>query len=184
MIIGLGHQSRVGKDTCSQYMAEYIQDKYGTPVWQVSFAWKLKEIAHDLFKHKGVMEPQYYDDNPEARTVVIPGYGKTAVDLWIDIGQKMREVYQDVWLEQVTAANNKAITIVRDVRFPNEAEAIKRAGGFLVKITRKGQVVRGSDTAMPENFKWDYQINNNGPLEELKTWAVLVVEKIRVSLNG
>jgi len=61
---------------------------------------------------------------------------------------------------------NWAIT---DVRFPNEAKAIKDKGGIIVRIERPGFGPVNdhfSETAL-DNYQFDYTINNDGDFEKL-----------------
>lgn len=76
--------------------------------------------------------------------------------------------------------------IITDVRFPNEAQAIKDRGGIIIRVNReidttalqKGSVLLSdviksmsvehhpSETAL-DDYKFDYVIDNNGSIEEL-----------------
>lgn len=67
--------------------------------------------------------------------------------------------------------------IITDVRFPNEAQAIKDKGGVVVRIERQKhtglgefpmplQKLHPSETSL-DDWKFDYVINNNGTLEQL-----------------
>lgn len=59
--------------------------------------------------------------------------------------------------------------VVTDVRFTNEADAIRAKGGTVIKIVREGVgPVNGhiSDNAM-EFYKFDHIINNNGTIQDL-----------------
>lgn len=59
--------------------------------------------------------------------------------------------------------------IITDVRYPNEYEAIKQRGGVMIRVNRGEQSKDAhiSETAL-DDFKFDYTINNNGSLDELK----------------
>ena len=52
-----------------------------------------------------------------------------------------RKIYEPIWvnscIKQDTTRSNQELAIIADVRFPNEAEAIEKAGGRLVRLTRK-----------------------------------------------
>lgn len=59
--------------------------------------------------------------------------------------------------------------LVTDTRFPNEASAIKNKGGILLKVTRPGVGPindHPSETALNQ-WNFDYEIQNNGSLEDL-----------------
>ena len=67
--------------------------------------------------------------------------------------------------------------IITDVRFPNELEAIKKHNGLTIRINRDSVLRTGkvfdtdnheSETALDNYQGFDYVIDNNGTIEELK----------------
>lgn len=72
--------------------------------------------------------------------------------------------------------------IITDVRFPNEAQAIKDRGGVVVRVERKihignikpFQIAHQSETSL-DKWEFDYRIDNGGTKEQL-------VEKVREML--
>lgn len=64
--------------------------------------------------------------------------------------------------------------IITDVRFENEAQAIKDRGGIIIRISRGGEPGEGlheSETAL-DNWNFDWRIDNNGSLQALYTQAM------------
>ena len=65
--------------------------------------------------------------------------------------------------------------IITDVRFPNEAQAIKDRGGVVIRINKPQLIERDfehlSETSL-DNYEFDHVIENNGSIEEL-------VEKVK-----
>ncbi len=61
--------------------------------------------------------------------------------------------------------------IITDVRFPNEAKAIKDRGGMLIKIERPrlklSEHEHSSETALDHYTEWDIVIQNDGTIVEL-----------------
>lgn len=59
--------------------------------------------------------------------------------------------------------------IVTDTRFPNEADAIKREGGLLIRVNRNTEVsdTHASETALDNYEGFDEMIDNNGSIEDL-----------------
>lgn len=160
MIIGLGHQSRVGKDTVGNYLVkEHGFNRY-------AFADVLKQAAYNLFRIYGLRDAAYYEQNPVARNEKLDSINLTPVELWIAYGTKMREIYEYLWVDLVIESLILP-AVITDVRYPNEARAIKDAGGVLVKVTRKGNPVHGSDKHMPPDYPWDHVIANDGSLRDL-----------------
>lgn len=57
--------------------------------------------------------------------------------------------------------------IITDTRFPNEARAIKKRGGVVIRINRDiGNGSHPSETAL-DDYNFDYIIDNNGSMEDL-----------------
>lgn len=63
--------------------------------------------------------------------------------------------------------------IITDVRFKNEAKAIKDRGGVLIKVTRKKvpQLKHESEVALDSYEGFDYVFDNDGTIEELAVRA-------------
>lgn len=72
--------------------------------------------------------------------------------------------------------------VISDVRFPNEAEAIKNKNGILIRLNRNIRLesIHESETALNNYDDWDYVIDNNGTIEDLieKIKQILIKEKI------
>lgn len=74
---------------------------------------------------------------------------------------------ENFWVDQFFATHLVNNLIITDVRFPNEAEAIKARGGIIVRIERDGyEPVNGhiSETAYTDQ---DFTVNNNGTPDDL-----------------
>jgi hypothetical protein len=95
------------------------------------------------------------------------------------IGTALRERYgEDVFvielLKKIQQYQNAEfpprMIIVTDVRFPNEAAALRNLGAMLIKITRSGRVIDRPATHISEtalsDYKFDHVIDNSGTIEE------------------
>lgn len=87
-----------------------------------------------------------------------------------------RQINKDIWVKSLIADHensqlngHRVDWIVTDVRFPNEADAIKEAGGVLIRVNKNSEVVdeHPSEIALDNYDKFDYIINNKGSLEDL-----------------
>lgn len=70
--------------------------------------------------------------------------------------------------------------VITDVRFPNEAEAIKERGGVIIRIDRPGIKpvnAHPSETAL-DNWDFDYKIANVSDLVSLKQTVEVLLKKI------
>jgi hypothetical protein len=181
-IIGLGHYSRTGKDTLANMILEIANEK-GLESEKTPFAWKLKEIALDLYAWAGMREANFYD-TPEGapyRDIILPEIGKTPVQIWIEVGNKMRDVYPTTWVKYVLNPVRKVdLLIIPDVRFHNEIEAIKAKDGYTVKVIKPGVKPRPSpsDTELVNYDGWDIVVNNAGSFDDLRRKAQTIFNTV------
>lgn len=180
-VVGLGVTAQVGKDTA----AEYIEANY-PGAKRVAFADKLKKIAMDLF---GLSWEQCYGP-VEIKEAVDPRYGLTPREILQGIGEKMREIYEDIWVDTVFYTTLPELQgqgydkfVISDVRYPNEADTIHDRGGVVVKIEREeGGVSVGADhsseTAMKDYKLYHKIMENNGTLDEFFADVDFLVEEL------
>lgn len=170
-IIAFGHQKGVGKDTAAGFLNTIL--RIAAPyllIRHISFAGKLKDIAHQLFGWGGLERAIYYESHPDRKEVFLPKLGLSPRDIWVALGNKVREIYPGAWLDYALKGVNADIAIVSDLRFENEALAVKKVEGTLIKIER--DVPRGTDdaeTSLLHWSDWDQIVGNNGTLEDLNT---------------
>lgn len=82
--------------------------------------------------------------------------------------------------------------IITDVRFPNEADAIKERGGIIIRVNRKHGYntpdgkwkempinYHASETAL-DNYNFDYILENNKTVKELEEEVKKVYNKIKI----
>ena len=170
-IVGLSGWARSGKDT----VASRLIEKHGYT--RVSFADAMREALYKL--------------NPE---IDVDGYDMrlaTAVDLmgWEQLKdnstsirglmQRMgtevgREMFgEDFWVNlALNRIPDGSKVVIADVRFKNEADAVKAAGGVVWRITRDGVGPANdhiSETAL-DSYQFDAYILNAGDIENL--WGI------------
>lgn len=184
MIVGLGHQAQVGKDTAAKILVE----KYGFT--RIAFADALKDVAYAI--------------NPVVGWV--PGVGP--VHLAERVGQEGWEgakryyevrrflqnlgvaardhIFEDVWVYMVLEKIDRAVwngdsVVVTDVRFQNEFDMLAEEDAVLVKITRSDRpelplsvANHPSETALAE-APWHYVIENDLDLGYLESELVKVL---------
>lgn len=178
LIVGLGHYSNVGKDTLAKMLVEEIDALYNDGGFHAdihAFAHTLKDYAESVFRWAGVMHMSYYEANRDQRDVVIPELGMTPVELWCRVGEAMRTVHPDVWLNNTLYDidyGGQDIALITDVRYPNEAEAIQKRGGLLIKVLRPGVEPRDTeaDRALLDFDNWNAVVSASN-LDELREHA-------------
>jgi len=91
-------------------------------------------------------------------------------------------IHPNIWVNALFASYLKDSNwVVTDVRFPNEAQAIKDRGGITIRVTRPGTATGNhpSEIAL-DDAKFKYEIINDGSMEELvkKVKEILIKEKL------
>ena len=116
-------------------------------------------------------------------------WGMTYRDLLQKLGtEAMRNgLHKNVWVNALVADFNidedeqVSYWIITDSRFPNELAAVKKHNGIAIKVIRDSGntigITHTSETALDNYTEWDYVIDNNGTLEELKTQVLSILEK-------
>lgn len=168
-VIGLGHYSRTGKDTLGAMLQEEL--KALAPqcnVIKTSFAYKLKDICHQLYAWDGLREAEFYEtvEGALCRDIPLPTIGKTPVQIWVEMGTPAirEQVYDKTWIDYVlrsqykVAPTGQSFLIITDVRFLNEVEALRQCDSFLIKTVRGGIGPRNTvaDLALYGWDGWNY----------------------------
>lgn len=161
----------MGKDSAAKFLHSHLKLEHGKlKVKTIGFATRLKAICHELYGWVGVKNQQHYEDHPEDRNVIIPYLGYDVVRLWINVGDKMREIDPYVWVHPVTKADHNCdVLIVTDVRYKSEIDAVREAGGWLYKVHNPRTPYRDSpaDRDLENYMGWDKLILNDGTLSDL-----------------
>lgn len=139
MVIGLIGNAGSGKSTLANRLSTEISSRepyFMGRIRRVSFSTPVKNIVAYAFG----LSPQVLDEYKNKPLPVWPYV--TTRELFQQVGTDMfRDKYPDIWvnfllksLHEGVEWPNNFIVIVDDVRFENEAEAIKKIGGLLIKI--------------------------------------------------
>jgi hypothetical protein len=175
MIIGLSGYAQVGKDS----VANILVENYGYQ--RIAFADPIRKLLYE-------MNPAVKDGGYRVQGVV-DGYGwevaKTAFpevrNMLQTLGVGARKVFGDMfWVQQaLRQVHSEGNFVITDVRYPNEAKAIKEYDDSQIwRIKRSGVIpvnAHASETAM-DGEKVDQIFINNGTLEDLK---VLINTRMR-----
>jgi hypothetical protein len=157
IIIGISGVSRSGKDTLANQIIKTCRDL--DPQFRVvkrSFAWPLKKIAQSLYGYAGVEGPEYYDKYPDERykrTLI----GKTPVELWIELGEKVRTIHGQTWIDLMwESAEGHDAVIVPDCRHLNEYDALREEGAIMIRTNREDGLVLAMDSNLDGIQEWDH----------------------------
>lgn len=180
-IIAFGYKKRSGKDTAGKFLSTHLKITAGhLRVKHVSFAAKLKDISHQLYGWGGLRPGIYYETRGDLKEVMLPKLGLSPRDIWIQVGNKMREIYEDTWINFALCGVDADILIITDLRYTNEALAIKTAGGKLAKVWRN-DIPLGNDPAevrLDSWEDWDYVLDNNGTFQMLHDKVEVIAEEL------
>ncbi|MEV6399631.1 hypothetical protein AB0M39_33435 [Streptomyces sp. NPDC051907] len=187
--IALMGRARSGKDTVARRLVS---------TWaftRVAFADPLKDMALNL-DPVVMYEPAGYGPLPVRLTDVVKrwGWGK-AKDRCPEVRRTLQRLGESVraqddvyWLslalDKVAVADRWNLpVVVTDVRYENEAQALKSRGFTLVRLVRPQGAERmdestaghESETAL-DHYPADVSLANNGTLNELSCWTDALVQ--------
>lgn len=186
MIVGLAGYATAGKDSA----ADVLVDKAGFV--KTAFADSLRACA-------AALNPIVGFSTDESNEVVVvrytdaidtlgyieakaryPELRRTLQRLGTEVGRNI--IGGDVWVDATfNLLDPDRDVAIADMRFPNEAAAIKARGGITVRVTRPGVGPANdhpSETAL-DDYDFDYVIGNDSTVEVLGDAIMGVVEDYR-----
>lgn len=168
IIVGFVGTKGVGKDTAADVLVSdhgFVRRKFAQPI---------KEACAMLFQ-----VPEHHFEGPE-KEVVVEKHGLSPRQMMQMLGTDMfrNMVNPDFWIRHFEqwcfeqSLNTRVV--VTDLRFQNEVDAVKRLGGFIVKIARSAGEGRHrstdahvTETGVAHLDGIDAEIENDGSIEEL-----------------
>lgn len=188
ILVGLSGHAGSGKDEAGRILA------CGAGFRQFAFADKLRQALYALNPIVGLHSP---GGTPKYLKEVIDSQAGDLHAKWQAAKQiaEVRRMLQrlgtevcrdffgsDIWVKATFEEMSQVpvpltlpvCLVVTDMRFPNEADAVRAAGGHTVRVERPGVgpardksgVVHASETAL-DDYPFMYSINNNGSLADL-----------------
>lgn len=175
MLIGLSGYARSGKDT----MAELLCLNYSFS--RLSFAdpmrdavYKLNPLIDGTTRLADLVDDYGWDvakSKDEARRL-LQVFGT-------EVGREM--FGGNFWIDQAFKQIDPAANVViADVRFPNEADAIKARGGTVIRINRHNLSAvnsHKSEHAM-DNYMFNHVIYNDGTLDDLADNVFMLMRSV------
>lgn len=174
VVVGLAGKARSGKDTA----ARALEARWpGGPVLILALAEPIRRMLHAL-----VGKPWAYAQG-DAKEGQMPGLpdGTSPRKMLQTLGDWGRAIDKDLWVKSVVGEINEWVAhwshrrpgavlmvIVPDVRYDNEAQAIRDLGGFVLKIERESTapVREHSSEAGISDGLFDAVIVNDGSEEQ------------------
>ena len=165
MIIGLSGYARCGKDTVAQVLIDnYVFER-------VAFADPIREILLELDPtlEKGTSLRSMVEDYGWEVAKALPEVRR----LLQVLGVSARNILgQTIWVDTAVTklSSSDKRYVITDVRFENEAEAIKRLGGEVWRVERPGVEAVNNHVSESSLGSWEFDkyIHNGGTLEDLE----------------
>lgn len=181
MIVGFSGYARAGKDTAGAALVDSLHYQ------RASFADALRTFLYTLNPQAAYYAPMFKDDEDylfyDSVQTIVDRHGwdwakdHSAREGWDPHPQSIRAQLQrlgtdcgrkllgeDVWVDlKMSTLEDGADYVFTDVRFPNEADAIKARGGFVVRIDREGTGPANdhpSETAL-DDYPFDFRMSND-----------------------
>ena len=144
-IIALAGHLGSGKDTLATVLEQAIKaqpELEELPVYRTAFADPIKEIICEQFNiSRSYLETS--KRSPEPPT----GFERPIRELLQHVGD-FRDFKSDVWVEALLHKLPKnGVVLITDVRYPNELEALKKRGAYVVLLSRH------LDTTTPDTHR-------------------------------
>lgn len=174
-LVGLVGYAQSGKDTFAAALG-YRRLAFADPLKALSVAcgprFTVPDWGHnDEDSHAYPLSFIVAEDGWEYAKANVPGVREFLQDLGVGV----RDILGgDTWVKAAFANYDPTQpTVITDVRFPNEIEAIKGRGGVIVRIDRPGV---GPANGHVSEFAWQattpyWQVHNGGSLESLTARA-------------
>lgn len=124
-----------------------------------------------------LLEVQITNDNKETYRPILQWIGgylvaKASKTIW----------YSEIFRRIQQHDSDKNLVIINGVRYPSDAEIVRKHGGKIIEITRESNVRDSSDPteASRGEIQADIIVKNNGKLDDLSEQATLLVNKLKV----
>jgi len=171
MIIAFAGRKQSGKTSACEFTASVFAETLRKNVAIYNFADPLKKMCIEIF---GLTYEQCYGTDEEKNEYVDckwPDSGKvmSAREVMQYVGTNIfRKMQHNVWAGATIRKiqdENLPLALIADCRFPNEVEAVKNAGGLVIKLNRNlYSSTHESETALDEDrydqSNFDFVIDN------------------------
>lgn len=204
MFIIISGKARRGKDTFAVILKEELESDSEVYFPLLAFAGIIKDKLKEDFK---LSNEQLYGRLKEVPDTRYPKLQFNEIDsltqntstitywtpreLMQNYGEFFRHIKPTFWVDRLLSYckdNNIDNVIITDARFPNEIDTVKKEHKVVhIRITRsKADIItnshHNSEIALDNYTDVDYIVENEGTIEDLRTWAKKIKEEI--TLDG
>lgn len=167
MIIGLSGYARSGKDEVAKILIGhfgYQRRALADPIRDALF--ELNPLIADNMRLQEALSLHGWDLTKR----IFPEVRRLLQVFGTEFGRGM--ISEDVWVElTMRGVRPEDRIVISDIRYPNEAQAVRDLNGQVWRIHRDG--VRPDNEHVSENsmedYEFDVEIFNNGSLDDLLT---------------
>jgi len=164
--------------------------------------WRRWFFVNNGIDHDGIFKdftyPDYFASEDEAKKnhkylVEISGEGKYRIESEVLTPRKILQIlgteagrdliHPQIWVNCLFAdLHENSNWLITDVRFPNEAKAIKDNGGILIRINRKSDKISNhpSETSLDNYSDWDFIVDNIYDLNYLEQQIISIVKNLNL----
>lgn len=200
LLLEISGQARSGKDTFALMFAEELNKVYYPPFVMMAFAHELKlrcmkdfDLSYDQLwgKDKEEFDKRYPKirgplpyccgnrDDGKGLEVLEERQYWTAREIMQEYGQFFREIDNDFWVKhlfKVIEEKEYKNVIITDARHINEVDAVCNNGGYHIRVQRDSKTaIHGtehiSETALNDEYRVDFLVQNSGTLDDLQDTA-------------
>jgi hypothetical protein len=190
-LIAITGKANTGKNTLSKLLDEEMRSRFSE--WKgtkfIAFADPIKQIVKIMFPN---LPNKYLFGSSQFRSKEVPEAFKNGIPLTVrtlltDIGTSAREYNSNIWIQVFAKTlskcfNKKSLVVVTDVRFKNEFDYLNQLGFFKIRIYRsdvsKGTHISETNQDEIRDSEFDFIVNNDGTLEDLKAQVKKIVDEI------
>jgi len=125
-----------------------------------------------------LLPSNFYENKTDLSRMLLQIYGTSIIQNRVDTN------YWDSITKKAVEGNNKVITFVTDVRFPSNVDSLSDSAlwsTYVIRVNRKGFGSASdhiSETALDKYKLWNYVVENEGTLDNLKSAAKNIVKDI------
>lgn len=173
MIVGLSGYARTGKDTVAGILIEHygFERRAFADVLRQSI-YRLNPVAGNTVRVADLVDEYGWE--------VAKSHAEVRRLLQVMGTEVGRELFgADVWVKQAMK-NLPERTVFTDLRFPNEAAAIRKRGGTVWRVSRPDVEAvneHESERAM-DNYAFDAWVKNDGNLDDLRHQVAFIMEVV------
>ena len=166
ILIGISGKKQAGKNTVATILAQ----KLGKQCVEYAFADALKlEVAQACKVSVAVIEMHKETYRP-------------LLQAWGSLRRAKNVDYFTEIVVRKILAQKPEVAILTDVRYLNEAECVRKAGGYLIRVARSTAVddTHESETSLDHFTEWDGLILNTGSMVHLKVEVDDTIKKLKL----